>query len=269
MTSYRLRAAVLRQISRSSSRSSTPLRRFPSSSRTARRRVSEHFLFVDGPLFDVLQLPFLSGDRDRSGRARAQLVLTETEARRRFGTDRRDRPDADASSRAGARPTTGSPAWSRIRARQPPRSVDGRPLRSADLLRRPGAISSPSGCRRTAGSMRGSGPASTSPTSPGRCRPGRSATSPTRSVGGERFNSGDNHRLAADQRPRRPSGASRSAAGCGRATTGGRSSPSRHRRRADPGHGAGSTSSTSPPPAPASAPARSPCARCSARRAAS
>jgi len=48
--------------------------------------VSEHFLFVDGPLFDVLRIPFLRGDAGRALIAPGELVLTETEARRRFGS---------------------------------------------------------------------------------------------------------------------------------------------------------------------------------------
>jgi putative ABC transport system permease protein len=48
--------------------------------------VSDHFLFVDGPLFDVLRLPFLRGDPRRALTSPGELVLTETEARRRFGS---------------------------------------------------------------------------------------------------------------------------------------------------------------------------------------
>jgi putative ABC transport system permease protein len=48
--------------------------------------VSEHFLFVDGPLFDVLRLPFLRGDPAGALRAPGTIVLTRTEALRRFGT---------------------------------------------------------------------------------------------------------------------------------------------------------------------------------------
>ncbi|MDQ8756105.1 FtsX-like permease family protein [Sphingosinicella sp. LHD-64] len=48
--------------------------------------VSDHFLFVNGPLFDVLRIPFLRGDPGRALVAPGELVLTETEAQRRFGT---------------------------------------------------------------------------------------------------------------------------------------------------------------------------------------
>jgi len=48
--------------------------------------VSAHFLFVDGPLFDIVQLPFLRGDRATALAAPGTLVLTESEAQRRFGT---------------------------------------------------------------------------------------------------------------------------------------------------------------------------------------
>ena len=48
--------------------------------------VSENFVFVDGPLFDVIRLPFVRGDRRGSLDAPGTMVLTESEARRRFGT---------------------------------------------------------------------------------------------------------------------------------------------------------------------------------------
>jgi putative ABC transport system permease protein len=48
--------------------------------------VSEDFVFVDGPLFDILQIPFLRGDRATALASPGSLVLTESEARRRFGT---------------------------------------------------------------------------------------------------------------------------------------------------------------------------------------
>ena len=48
--------------------------------------VSEHFVFVDGPLFDVIRLPFLRGDRRTALRAPDTMVLTQPEAMRRFGT---------------------------------------------------------------------------------------------------------------------------------------------------------------------------------------
>lgn len=48
--------------------------------------VAENFVYVDGPLFDILQLPFLAGDpRTALGRP-GQLVLTASEAKKRFGT---------------------------------------------------------------------------------------------------------------------------------------------------------------------------------------
>ena len=47
---------------------------------------SEDFLFVNGPLFDVLQIPFLRGDRSSALAAPGNLVLTRREAMRRFGT---------------------------------------------------------------------------------------------------------------------------------------------------------------------------------------
>ena len=48
--------------------------------------VSENFVYVDGPLFDVLRLPFVRGDPRTSLASPGTMVLTETEARRRFGT---------------------------------------------------------------------------------------------------------------------------------------------------------------------------------------
>ncbi|HWT12668.1 MAG TPA: FtsX-like permease family protein [Allosphingosinicella sp.] len=47
---------------------------------------SEDFVYVDGPLFDILQLEFLRGDRAGALAAPGQLVLTRSEAIRRFGT---------------------------------------------------------------------------------------------------------------------------------------------------------------------------------------
>ncbi len=48
--------------------------------------VSENFVYVDGPLFDVLRLPFLRGDPGTALNAPGRMVLTRTEALRRFGT---------------------------------------------------------------------------------------------------------------------------------------------------------------------------------------
>lgn len=48
--------------------------------------VSAHFVYVDGPLFDILQLPFLRGDRRSALAAPGSLVLTRAEAMRRFDT---------------------------------------------------------------------------------------------------------------------------------------------------------------------------------------
>ncbi|HEV2747415.1 MAG TPA: FtsX-like permease family protein [Allosphingosinicella sp.] len=48
--------------------------------------VSENFVFVDGPLFDVLRVPFVRGDRRTALDAPGTMVLTEAEALRRFGT---------------------------------------------------------------------------------------------------------------------------------------------------------------------------------------
>ena len=47
---------------------------------------SEHFLYVDGPLFEVLQLPFLRGDRRTALASPGSIVLTASEAAKRFGT---------------------------------------------------------------------------------------------------------------------------------------------------------------------------------------
>ena len=47
---------------------------------------SEDFVYVNGPLFDILQLDFLRGDRGSALAAPGQLVLTRGEALRRFGT---------------------------------------------------------------------------------------------------------------------------------------------------------------------------------------
>ncbi len=48
--------------------------------------LSKNFIYVDGPLFEVLRVPFLRGDRRTSLADPGSMVLTESEARRRFGT---------------------------------------------------------------------------------------------------------------------------------------------------------------------------------------
>ena len=48
--------------------------------------VSEDFVFVDGPLFDIVQVPFLRGDRAGALALPGSVVLTRSEAMRRFGT---------------------------------------------------------------------------------------------------------------------------------------------------------------------------------------
>jgi putative ABC transport system permease protein len=48
--------------------------------------VSENFVYVNGPLFDVLRLPFLRGDPRTALAAPGRMVLTRAEALRRFGS---------------------------------------------------------------------------------------------------------------------------------------------------------------------------------------
>ncbi len=48
---------------------------------------SDHFIFVDGPLFDIVQLPFVRGDRATALANPGSVVLTETEAAKRFGSE--------------------------------------------------------------------------------------------------------------------------------------------------------------------------------------
>ena len=48
--------------------------------------LSENFVYVDGPLFDVLRVPFVRGARETALTGPGQMVLTEAEALRRFGT---------------------------------------------------------------------------------------------------------------------------------------------------------------------------------------
>ena len=48
--------------------------------------LSENFVYVNGPLFDVLGVPFVRGDRRTALRAPGTMVLTASEALRRFGT---------------------------------------------------------------------------------------------------------------------------------------------------------------------------------------
>ena len=78
---------------------------------------SEDFVWVDGPLFDILQIPFLHGDRATALAAPGSIVLTESEAVRRFGT-------ADAVGRTLALVAGGQTADYRITGviRDPPRN---------------------------------------------------------------------------------------------------------------------------------------------------
>ncbi|MEA3048707.1 MAG: putative transport system permease protein [Sphingomonadales bacterium] len=46
---------------------------------------SDHFLFADGPIFDILELPFVRGDRRTALAGPGSLVLTQSEALKRFG----------------------------------------------------------------------------------------------------------------------------------------------------------------------------------------
>ena len=46
---------------------------------------TEDFRFVDGNLFDILQVPFVQGDPRRALNDAGSVVLSETEARRYFG----------------------------------------------------------------------------------------------------------------------------------------------------------------------------------------
>lgn len=48
--------------------------------------VAQNFVYVDGPLFDILRLPFLAGDPRTALSKPGQLVLTGSEATRRFGS---------------------------------------------------------------------------------------------------------------------------------------------------------------------------------------
>ena len=79
--------------------------------------ISKNFYFTDGPLFDVLQFPFLHGDRKGSLSAPGQMVLTESEARRRFGT-------SDAVGRTLTLMIAGKPVDYRVSGviRDPPRN---------------------------------------------------------------------------------------------------------------------------------------------------
>ena len=48
---------------------------------------TEDFRFVDGPLFDVLQFPFVQGNAKTALAEPGSIVLTETEAEKRFGSE--------------------------------------------------------------------------------------------------------------------------------------------------------------------------------------
>jgi putative ABC transport system permease protein len=48
---------------------------------------ADSFHYVDGNLFDILQIPFLKGDRRTALDAPGKLVLTQSEAKKRFGTE--------------------------------------------------------------------------------------------------------------------------------------------------------------------------------------
>ncbi|WP_420137666.1 ABC transporter permease [Sphingomonas sp.] len=54
--------------------------------RNGRAITSEDFFFVDGPLFDILKVPFVHGDSRSALQKPGSLVLTEKEAARLFGS---------------------------------------------------------------------------------------------------------------------------------------------------------------------------------------
>ncbi len=56
---------------------------------------TEDVLLVDDLFFDVLQFPLVQGDPRTALAQPGTVVLTQTEARRLFGTRGRGRPDAD------------------------------------------------------------------------------------------------------------------------------------------------------------------------------
>ena len=58
-----------------------------SSSRTARRRSTEDYLWVDGNFLDVMPLPLVRGDRDALGQVNIGGAHPIARRRRRFGTD--------------------------------------------------------------------------------------------------------------------------------------------------------------------------------------
>ena len=79
--------------------------------------LSENFVFVDGPLFEVLRIPFVRGDPSSALDSPGTMVLTETEAMRRFGT-------VDALGRTLTIATSRGPTDYRITGvvRDPPRN---------------------------------------------------------------------------------------------------------------------------------------------------
>ena len=80
------RASRCAAISRRSSRRSMSATTSRSSSATARRRSTEDYLWVDGNFLDVVPLPLVRGDANALAQVNS-AVLTQSEARRRFGTD--------------------------------------------------------------------------------------------------------------------------------------------------------------------------------------
>ena len=140
---------------------------------------SEDFVFVDGPLFDILQLDFRRGDRATALANPGSLVLTETEAIRRFGT-------LDAIGRTLTLVIAGQPTDYRVTGvvQDVPRnshlalSIVAR----ADFAQLYGADNPfrTQWMPKNGWVMRASVPAPTSMRSLARCRPGNGATFPIR-----------------------------------------------------------------------------------------
>ena len=141
---------------------------------------SEDFVFVSGPLFDIIQIDFRRGDRATALASPGSLVLTESEAIRRFGT-------LDAVNRTLTLVIAGQPVDYRVTGivqdvppQQPSRAFDRRAGRSRAALRGRQSVPDPVDAEERLGLCAPAARRRRRRDRPARCRPGNGATFPTR-----------------------------------------------------------------------------------------
>ena len=239
-----------------------------SSSRTARRRAARISSTSTGRCSTCFSFRFLRGDRRTALASPGTIVLTEAEAREAVRHRRPGRQDPDDDRRGQGhrlsdhRRGRGLPRHSHLAL-----SIVAR-FDPATFFGRPGGFPDRVDAEERLGLCQARARASTSPRSPGRCRPGRSATFPTRSSAASASIPATTTTGGWSTSATSIS-AWRSEAGCGRATTGGRSSPSRSWPALILAHGGGQLHQPRHRPRQPARPRGRACARCSGRRGAS